>query len=116
VKFTSAAAGVRFGMMIKTTTGLELGGAATAANTKSDLIVTPGQEFVVRFRFQTLLAPGVYFLNAGVVASNPDGDIYLDCLTDAVMLRIMPDEDRLATGFIDFRVEPEFELQAEMLT
>lgn len=116
VKFTRAAVGVRFGMLIKTTTGLELGGAATAANAKSDLIVMPGQEFAVRFRFRALLAPGVYFLNAGVVASNPDGDIYLDRLTDAMMLRIMPDEGRLATGFIDFDVEPEFELEAELLT
>jgi lipopolysaccharide transport system ATP-binding protein len=116
VKFTSTAVGVRFGMLIKTITGLELGGAATAPNNKSDLIVIPGQEFVVRFRFRALLAPGVYFLNAGVVASNPDGDIYLDRLTDAVMLRIMPDEDRLATGIVDFHVEPEFELEAEVLT
>lgn len=116
VKFSTTAVGVRFGMLIKTVTGLELGGAATAADNKSDLIVIPGQEFVVRFRFRALLAPGVYFLNAGVVASNPDGDIYLDRVADAMMLRIMPDEDRLATGVVDFHVEPEFELEAEVLT
>ena len=115
VRFTRSAIGVRFGMLIKTITGLELGGAATAPNAKSDLIVMPGQEFTVRFRFRALLAPGVYFLNAGVVASHPDGDIYLDRLTDAMMLRIMPDEDRLATGVVDFHIEPEFELEAEAL-
>lgn len=109
VKFQGDAFGVRFGMLIKTVTGLALGGATTAPNTGDGLYVSAGQEFTVRFRFRALLEPGVYFLNAGVMAASSDGEIYLDRLLDVAMVRIMPDSDRLATGMIDFNVQPEFE-------
>lgn len=113
VKFEDSAFGVRFGMLIKTTSGLPLGGGVTATNAGSGLAVMRGQEFTARFRFRASLTPGVYFLNAGVTAINADGEIYLDRLIDAVMLRIMPDCDTLATGTVDFNVEPEFECAME---
>src|SRR5581483_10894769 len=68
VLFQAAAAGVRLGMMIKTITGLELGGAATAPNPASGIFVAAGQRLQARFRFRAMLAPGVYFMNAGVTA------------------------------------------------
>lgn len=107
VVFDTAAVAVRCGMMIKTTTGFELGGAATAPSGCSELIVARDQRLVARFRFRALLAPGVYFLNAGVTAQDIDGEIYLDRLVDAAMLRIMPDRLRVATGSVNFDVSPE---------
>lgn len=116
VAFERAAAAVRCGMMIKTTTGFELGGAATAPAGCSELIVVPGQQLVARFRFRALLAPGVYFLNAGVTAHDVDGEIYLDRLVDAAMLRIMPDRLRMATGCVDFDMSPELRAASQEAT
>lgn len=116
VAFERAAAAVRCGMMIKTTTGFELGGAATAPAGCSELIVVPGQQLVARFRFRALLAPGVYFLNAGVTAHDVDGEIYLDRLVDAAMLRIMPDRLRMATGCVDFDMSPELRVASREAT
>lgn len=116
VKFDQVAFGVRFGMLIKTTTGLPLGGGVTAANAGNGISVTPGQEFSVRFRFHAMLTPGVYFLNAGVTAIDAEGETYLDRLIDAAMFRIMPDSEMLATGTIDFNMESEFECLAELAT
>lgn len=109
VAFDKHAAGVRFGMAIKTISGLALGGCATASNPADGLNVEPGQTYVARFRFRALLAPGVYFLNAGITAVEPEGDIFLDRIIDAVMIRIMPDSRRLATEFVDFDMQPEVE-------
>jgi lipopolysaccharide transport system ATP-binding protein len=116
VAFEWAAAAVRCGMMIKTTTGFELGGAATAAAGCSELIVVPGQQLLVRFQFRALLAPGVYFLNAGVTAHDVDGEIYMDRLVDAAMLRIMPDRLRTATGCVNFDVTSELHAVSQEVT
>lgn len=104
--------GVRFGMAIKTTTGYALGGATTAANAGEGLVTSPGQEYRVRFRFRALLAPGVYFMNAGVTAVEPEGEVFLDRIIDALMIRIMPDGSRLATELVDFDVQPDVERAA----
>lgn len=109
VIFQKHAVGVRFGMAIRTVTGLALGGCTTAANQADGLEVEPGQVYVVRFRFRALLAPSVYFLNAGVTAIEPEGDVFLDRIIDAMMIRIMPDSRRLATEFVDFDMQPEVE-------
>lgn len=111
--FESAAAGVRFGMMIKTLTGFELGGAATAPHGTDGIMALPGQVYQVRFRFRASLAPGTYFLNAGITALEADGETFLDRLVDAAMFRVMPDAQRLETGAVDFLAEACVEAAAE---
>ncbi|HET7562573.1 MAG TPA: ABC transporter ATP-binding protein [Rhodanobacteraceae bacterium] len=111
VSFQRAATGVRFGMMIKTVTGLELGGAASSAEHERDLVVVPGQRVRVGFRFRAMLAPGVYFLNAGVTAVESDGETFLDRIVDAAMFRIASDPDRKATGLVDFQAIPYIRLE-----
>lgn len=106
VLFQAAAVGVRLGMMIKTTTGLELGGAATAPHPANGMAVSVGQRLQVRFRFRAMLAPGVYFMNAGVTAAEPEGETYLDRIIDVLMFRVAHDSDRVATGTVDFHVLP----------
>ncbi|WP_126535807.1 ABC transporter ATP-binding protein [Aerosticca soli] len=110
VDFQRAAVAVRLGMLIKTVSGLELGGAVTAPQGGSELAVTAGQHVEVRFHFRTALAPGVYFMNAGVSAHGEEGEIYLDRLIDAIMFRVMPDEGRVATGWVNFGVRPKLRL------
>jgi lipopolysaccharide transport system ATP-binding protein len=105
VSVQRAAAAVRFGMMIKTLAGFELGGGVSTPHGTSELIVSPGQSFVVRFRFQARLASGTYFMNAGVTALEDDGETYLDRIVDAAMFRVMPDPYRLGTGSADFLMD-----------
>ncbi len=111
VLFQAAAAGVRLGMMIKTITGLELGGAATAPNLASGMSVSAGQRVQARFRFRAMLAPGVYFMNAGVTASEAEGETYLDRIIDVLMFRVTHDAERIATGTVDFHVLPDLSVE-----
>ena len=112
VLFQAAAVGVRLGMMIKTITGLELGGAATAPNPARGMFVPAGQRLQARFRFRAMLAPGVYFMNAGVTAAEPEGETYLDRIIDVLMFRVTHDADRIATGTVDFHVLPDLNVEA----
>lgn len=107
VVFDCSASNVRFGMMIKTASGLELGGAATAASNRKSLpFVTSGSSFMVEFRFMCRLNSGVYFLNAGVVGDLNGSETYLHRLVDAAMLRVMSETQDLATGVVDFACAP----------
>jgi lipopolysaccharide transport system ATP-binding protein len=111
VHFITSADNVRFGMLIKTTTGLELGGGVSANSTLNSLHhIEAGTSYQVEFRFHCTLNQGVYFLNAGVTGSVKGNDIYLHRLIDIAMFRVLPDTKNLATGIIDFGCYPEFEV------
>lgn len=104
VTFSSDARNVRFGMMIKTVSGFELAGAATSAT--HDLIsnVTSGAIFDVEFEFDALMAPGFYFLNAGVVEQEGKGINYLNRMLDVAMFRVQEDVARISTGQVNLNV------------
>ncbi|MDH1281218.1 ABC transporter ATP-binding protein [Pseudomonas chengduensis] len=107
--FSVAATGVRFGMMIKTLAGVELGGAASALSLQ-DAITYVAQGTVVRveFAFQCNLNPGTYFLNAGVLGITGESETYLHRLLDACLFRVLPVADNTATGLVDFKCVPDF--------
>lgn len=92
---------VRCGMMIRSMTGVEVGGAASSMPQAAIPLLAAGENLVTRFSFRCLLHPGVYFLNAGVLAAIGEGEEYVDRRIDAVMFRVMPSLTRLATGFVD---------------
>jgi lipopolysaccharide transport system ATP-binding protein len=104
--FAQLCTGVRFGMLIKSVSGLELGGAVTSGALDAIEVVEPGTSVRVRFRFRCLLAPGIYFLNAGVRGRVGEEETFLDRVVDAFTFRVLPDPGRLATGFVDFHVQP----------
>jgi lipopolysaccharide transport system ATP-binding protein len=104
VDFEESAASVRCGMLIKTMTGLELGGSVSGLPQDSIPLVEAGQTVEARLRFRCLLDGGTYFFNAGVLARIAEEETYIDRLIDATMFRVMPQPERLATGFIDFCV------------
>lgn len=106
VTFSENAALVRFGMLLKAITGVDLGGAVSALPGEAEDVVEAGSRYIASFRFRCLLDCGTYFLNAGVVARVGEEEVYLDRIIDAAMFRVMPDEDRLATGIVDFLVAP----------
>lgn len=111
-RFEKNASNVRFGMLIKTTSGVELGGAITALSPAGGIpFVEAGATYQVEFRFNANLNSGVYFMNAGIVGHR-DGqpDQYLRRSTDIAMFRILPDGDSYATALVDFGCVPEIQL------
>ncbi|MBM9519509.1 ABC transporter ATP-binding protein [Desulforhopalus vacuolatus] len=104
VSFNRPASHVCFGMMIKTISGVELGGSitdplsnSTFSNIKEDTTCK------IVFSFTCNLSPGVYFLNAGVTGEI-DGDTgFLHRLLDVAMFRVLPlDHESRITGTVDF--------------
>lgn len=105
VAFERDCAQVRFGMLIKTVTGVELGGASTTAPGSATLDrVAAGTEVEVAFEFDCGLAAGVYFLNAGVGADIGAGETYMHRVVDAAMFRVAPEPDDRMTGMVDFAI------------
>jgi lipopolysaccharide transport system ATP-binding protein len=110
VSFTKSANNVRFGMLIKTIAGVELGGGASAMNSRDSLTYAKaGSTYNVEFRFRCALNAGVYFLNAGVMGTAEEGEIFLHRLVDIAMFRVLPGSNGFGTGVIDFDCYPEIE-------
>lgn len=113
VRFACAATHVRFGMLIKTTSGIELGGASTAASALAGLpFVSANSEYIVEFEFCCRLSSGVYFLNAGVLGEHNGAETYLHRLIDAAMFRVMAENPNFCTGIIDFSCLPAVRLNS----
>lgn len=113
VSFENAANNVRFGMLIKTTSGVELGGAASASSNRTSLpYVSAGSEFTVIFDFCCRLNTGVYFLNAGVNGEIDGGETYLHRLIDAAMFRVVSENENSGTGIVDFSCAPTVVLES----
>jgi lipopolysaccharide transport system ATP-binding protein len=106
VRFERAADRTRFGMLIKTTSGYELGGATSAEIGRGEDIPHSGSIVEVRFQFKCLLTPGTYFVNAGVVGQVDGAEVFLDRWIDFVMFKVMPGRYPLATGSVDLLIEP----------
>lgn len=107
VAFSEDRSDVRFGMMVRSITGLEIGGAVSALPKAALGKVTAGSVVRVRFRFRCHLAATTYFLNAGVLGRVADGEAFLHRVIDLLMFRVLPDPESLATGIADLGVEPE---------
>lgn len=99
--FENGAAAVRFGMLIKSLTGIEIAGAVSAAPEDAIDWVEADSSLAIRFEFKCDLASGVYFMNAGVTGRLEEEETFLGRRVDAFMFRVMPAARRLATGFVD---------------
>lgn len=104
VQFERAAERVRFGMVIRTTTGLALGGAHSSSGSQVISVVESDTQLLVSFQFDCLLNPGTYFVNAGVFGTSSDGqeETVMHRLVDAVVFRVVPVQNNLATELVDF--------------
>lgn len=106
VEFTKSVYSVGFGMMIRSLTGNDIGGGVFPSWQKYCPTINEGERYEVRFEFDCLLNPGVYFLNAGVQGSS--GDVsdtgYLHRILDAVMFRVIPVGLQIATGLVNLRI------------
>jgi len=106
VYFSQTATQVSFGMLIKTISGVELGGMASHRDAERLALVPAGSLIKVEFEFFCSLLPGTYFLNAGVLGQVNGETIYLDRAVDLAMFKVQPETCLQATGIIDFGVIP----------
>ena len=109
VNFNVDASGVKFGSVIKTTTGFHLGGCLSVSPLgESFHDIKLGTKLLVSFEYICHLNPGVYFLNAGVFGSlnDKDGETVLHRVVDAAVFRVLPIENNLKTEVIDFEFSP----------
>jgi lipopolysaccharide transport system ATP-binding protein len=104
IAFDADAWQVRCGMLIKSISGLELAGAVSATWENAIERVDADTELEARFEFRCLLAPGTYFLNAGVQGRIDGVEAYLDRQVDVSMFRVMSEAQRLATAWVDLDV------------
>lgn len=108
VRFNRPATSVRFGMLIKSTTGLPLGGALSAASLVDAISYVNAESIIhVEFYFNCYVNPGLYFLNAGVFGSIGEEEIVLHRIVDAVAFRVLPVENNVATEIINFNFSSE---------
>jgi lipopolysaccharide transport system ATP-binding protein len=101
VAFEEDAFEVRFGMMLRMVSGVELGGQSSHPPRRGIPYIEAGSVVHVRFSFQTLLQPGLYFLNAGVLGVRDGTQLYLHRMLDASVFRIDPERPGLVTGVVD---------------
>jgi lipopolysaccharide transport system ATP-binding protein len=105
VRFAQSARRVRFGMMIKTTSGVELGGGTCPDAGFLDGEFAAGSSVTVTFQFTCNLFAGMYFLNTGLMGEVQGNDTYLHRLVDAVAFRVASDASRKQSGYVDFSID-----------
>ncbi|MET1079704.1 MAG: ABC transporter ATP-binding protein [Pseudomonas sp.] len=107
VHFSRSATQVRFGTVIKTKSGMPLGGAlSVSSRDRTIAYVNAGSQVEVQFRFDCLLNPGLYFMNAGVFGSQDEEETVLHRLIDALVFRVLPVQHNIVTEIIDFGFSP----------
>ena len=112
-KFTIDSRKIAFGMLIKTINGTELGGATTCPpQSNSNLEVSKGDEYLVRFEFHCTLNPGIYFMNAGILGVFEDEQTYLHRISDSVLFHVLPVEANKSTALVDFDITFEIKNQS----
>jgi lipopolysaccharide transport system ATP-binding protein len=123
VHFESAMRKVRFGMLIKTVGGFELGGAVSHLYETRIDAVDKKSVVTMRFTFTCALQAGVYFLNAGVMAAAGQEagqpatgnapEVFIHRVVDAAMFRVQPERGTLATGALDLGFKPAVEIRTK---
>jgi len=106
VTFTEEASNVRFGTLIKTLKGVELGGMVSHSSASAIGYVAQGTKLQPHFGFRCSLLPGVYFMNAGVVGSIDGTELPLHRIIDACMFKVQPQPNMLVHGIINFSIGP----------
>ena len=110
VRFDSSATGVHFGMMIKSISGIELGGKTSAPMGKGVSHIVTGTCVRVEFEFVCNLNPGSYYLNAGVWGISLEKETYLHRVLDICMFKVMPLTNNTVSGLVDFHCKAQLKI------
>lgn len=111
VIFHEDSSDVRFFNLIKTVTGVELGGAAHPSLSSHGLDMAAGQNVTVSFKFRCSLGEGSYFLNCGVGGIKGQS---LHRVIDALIFRVEPVREANAFGAVDFEYAPSFSQNSDV--
>jgi lipopolysaccharide transport system ATP-binding protein len=103
VTFTEKFAKLRYGMLIKSITGFEIGGSETSHLLAS---AQKGDGVKVNFPFCCNLNPGTYFMNAGVLAPLNGEETFIARVIDALQFKVLPNHYH-QTGQVDFGIKPQ---------
>jgi lipopolysaccharide transport system ATP-binding protein len=101
VYFEQPAFKVRFGMLIKTISGLELAGGISAPFGKGIDFIEPGTTYTVSFNFNCNLNSGTYFLNSGVVGLQDSNQFFLDRVIDITMFKVQENNFSISNSIVD---------------
>jgi lipopolysaccharide transport system ATP-binding protein len=102
IRFLADALRVRWGGMIKTVSGFELGGIQSSPPGQGIERVQTGTLLRAELPFRCCLLPGTYFFNCGVTSFVEGAETYLHRGIDAVMFRVRPEAGLQVTGPVDF--------------
>ena len=100
VKIFEKLKNVQLAMLIKTTNGIGLGGGAYPNPVKYIDEIEAG-ESSANWYFKANFSQGVYFTNAGLMASSGDDYGYLHRIIDAYAFKIIAN-DHMSTGYVNF--------------
>ena len=103
IHFEKDCSDVHFHTLIKTVTGLELGGGTLPAAGTAGFEPRAGSVMSAEFDFRCNLNHGTYFLNCGVTGN---GDRQLHRIVDALALRVLPGSEPSAFGHVNFAFSP----------
>lgn len=104
-EFLESCSNVRFGMMIKTSKGLELCGAATHQFAKSIKDVKKGEIYLIEYSFVPKFVGGLYFLNCGVLGLKNNEEIFLNRYVEAWAFKMQDRSDSLLSGIVDMNLK-----------
>jgi lipopolysaccharide transport system ATP-binding protein len=106
VKFHQAAYKVHFGMMLKTQDGLDVAGISSDREQVYFDYIPASAIIQASFSIRLNLAPGVYFMNAGVFGHTHETATYLARRVDICVIRVLPCDAREVYGIA--YLEPHF--------
>lgn len=90
-----------FRCMIKTVSGVELGGGHYPSLGMDGFSVVVGERVALSFEFDCQLSAGTYFINCGV----SDNTQALHRILDALAFRVLASDEADSIGIVDFSVE-----------
>lgn len=95
-------------MMVKGMIGNELGGAVSHSFGSGGVnVINLNSPWDISFTFSCNLAPGMYFMNAGVVGVVDGEEVYLHRIIDALVFKVNPEKEIKMTGIMDFQIVSE---------
>lgn len=98
----------KFGMLIKTKRGIDLGGAIAGEWYDEGRQLQAGDKVRVEFSFECVFRPGTYFVNCGCTKQVEGAEVFIHRIVDALQFKVIDPEKRdhiIPAGHIDLKVQ-----------
>lgn len=98
----------KFGMLIKTKRGINLGGAVATRLAENKKNIEAGNIVQVAFEFECPFRPGHYFINCGATKEEGGEDIFIHRIIDALQFKVVDATEKTyiePAGTIDLNIE-----------